>query len=547
MAMDFRGDDPGLCISRRIGRQEKGVQLMVTVRTKYGTLEGEQQYGYSVFRGIPYAAPPVGRLRFAPAQPPLSWTGIRDAKQFGAPALQLFTSNHVTQPDLLRISREDCLFANVSTPAPLIQDDSGMHPDSSAHLPVYVFIHGGAFETGGGNMPLYSGDSFVRKGIVYVNINYRMGVLGCLDLEALRAESNASGGFSLTDIMQALEWVHENIEQFGGDPECVTLGGESAGSDFVSRMLQTDHAGRTFQRAIMESGSARGYATKSRAGMGGDEVMLFQGRQYAALFGAEDSAEGLEQLRQLPGEEIIRRWYFTKEGVRTYWVSDPVSAGLIVPEDLLADVRHQKVGNVDLLHGYNSNEGSMFAGLLAGYKKYENWVRTTFPQHAEEIMQKYPADDSTAPEVLSDLISLVCFRTPILSYADQLASAGNKVYVYHFDLLTEKMKEEGLGVRHIAEMNFVFDKMLDLVGGENEQGRSVARLMNSAWAGFIKYGDPNAGFEEAGIRLPDGEWKPYQASDRQLLRIGAESHNETLERIEELEYFDRLLSEEYKS
>lgn len=156
---------------------------MITARTKYGLLEGERKYGYSVFRGIPYAAAPVGRRRFAPAAPSESWNGVRDATLFGAPAMQLYTSNHITQPDLLRTSREDCLFANVSTPAPLVQDAAGEHPDTSARLPMYIFLHGGGFETGGGQLQLYSGDAFVQQGIVYVTLNYRMGVFGCLKLE----------------------------------------------------------------------------------------------------------------------------------------------------------------------------------------------------------------------------------------------------------------------------------------------------------------------------------------------------------------------------
>ena len=520
---------------------------MLTVHIKNGILEGERKYGYSVFRGIPYAAAPVGRRRFAPAEPPESWNGVRSATQFGAPAMQLFSSNHVSQPDLLRISREDCLFANVSTPAPLVEDAAGEHPDPSARLPVYLFLHGGGFETGGGHLPLYSGDSFVQKGIVYVSINYRMGVFGCLELEALEAEHPSSGGYSITDVMQALEWVHENIEQFGGDPENVTVGGESGGAGFVSMMLQTDHAGRTFQRGILQSGSVRGFAPKSRAGKNAIEMMLDQGQRYAAMFDADDSAAGVDRLRSLPAEELIRRWYYSPQGVRMKLVSDPLMVGTIFDRDVIPDPRRQAAGSVDLLFGYNTDDGTMFAGLFADRQKYEEFIRQTFPVHAEEIMASYPADDRTARRVLGELITLVSFHSPLLAYGDAMSDKGRKVYAYQYDFLTEKLKAEGFGIRHIAELYFVFDKLLHLVGGDDEKGRSVAKLMNAAWCGFIKYGDPNAGIEEAGLDLQGQRWNPYNSTDRQVFRIHGNPHSGVADRLEELKYFDRLLTEEYRS
>ncbi len=518
---------------------------MITVRTKNGTLEGERKYGYSVFKGIPYAAAPVGAKRFAPAEPPESWNGVRDATRFGAPAIQLSTSNHITKPELLRISREDCLYANVSTPAPLVQDASGTHPDPSARLPVFLFLHGGGFETGGSNLPLYSGDAFVQKGIVFVSINYRMGVFGCLELEALETEHPSSGGYSITDVKQGLEWIHENIEQFGGDPENVTLGGQSAGAGFTSMMLQTDHAGRTFQRCIMESGSVRGFAPKSKAGAGSVEMMLAQGRQFAAMCGAEDNKEGVELLRKAPAEELILRWYFDEAGKRMKYVSDPLMVGTVFKQDVLPDPRIQTAGKVDLMFGYNTDDGSMFAGLFADRKKYLDFVTETFPVHAEEIMTNYPADDRTARSALGNLITLLSFHTPLIAYGDAMSAKGAKVYAYQFDYLTEKIREDGLGVRHIAELNFVFEKLLNLVGAEDEKGKAVARLMNSAFSGFIRNGDPNAGMEEAGVNLKNGSWNPYNTQDRQIFRISRDSRSERVERLEEMMYFDRLLNEEF--
>lgn len=520
---------------------------MITVHTKYGILEGERNYGYTVFRGIPYAAAPVGKRRFAPAEAPESWNGTRRAVQFGPPPIQLSTGEFSMLPVPLRSSREDCLFANVSTPAPLVEDSSGEHPDSSARLPVYLFLHGGGFDSGGSNLPLYSGQAFVQKGIVYVSVNYRLGVFGCLELEALEKEDPSSGGYSITDVMQAVRWIHENIEQFGGDPENVTVGGESAGAGLTSMLMQTDCAGRLFQRCIMESGSARGFVPNSRAGQGSVDWMLLQGQRLAAAFGVEDNAAGLDFLRKQKAEELAYRWYFTEDGRSMSVTSDPLMVGTIFQQDVIPDPRKQKLGNVDLLFGYNTDDGSMFAGLNAVRSKYEYLMHKTFPDHADEIMNRYPADDASSFKVLSDIITMLVFRSPILAYADPLADRGRKVFAYHFDYLTDKLREEKLGVRHIAELYFVFDKFLDFVGGDNVTGRSIAKLMNAAWCGFIKYGDPNRGIEEEGLDLQGQIWNPYDSVSRQVFRIGPKPGSESIERLDELKYFDRLLTEEYRS
>ena len=153
---------------------------MIRAVTNYGEIRGKKKEEYLAFRGIPYAKPPVGRLRFRPPQEPEPWEGIRDCTKFGAPALQLFAASHVLQPNILEISSEDCLYLNVNTPAikKVSNNSQDLVPDDTAALPVYVFLHGGAFETGGSNMPLYRGENFVNQGIVYVNINYRMSIFG---------------------------------------------------------------------------------------------------------------------------------------------------------------------------------------------------------------------------------------------------------------------------------------------------------------------------------------------------------------------------------
>ena len=227
------------------------------------------------------------------------------------------------------------------------------------------------------------------------------------------------------------------------------------------------------------------------------------------------------------------------------YVSDPLMVGTVFDRDVLPDPRIQKAGKVDLLFGYNTDDGSMFAGLFADRNKYRDFIKNTFPVHSEEIMSKYPADDRTARSVLGKLITTISFHTPLIAYGDAMSANGAKVYAYQFDYLTERIREDGLGVRHIAELNFVFEKLLNLVGAEDEKGKAVARLINSAFSGFIRNGDPNAGMEEAGVILREGSWNPYHLQDRQIFRISSVSRSERVEGLEEMMYFDRLLNEEF--
>lgn len=520
---------------RKVQKEKKGEEnrYMIRATTRYGMIKGKKKEGFLTFRGIPYARPPVGDLRFRPPQDPEPWEGIRDCTSFGAPALQLFAVNHVPQANILQSSSEDCLYLNVSTPAfrecEGISGGSDFVPDTEAKLPVYIFIHGGAYETGGGNMPLYRGERFAENGIVYVNINYRMNVMGFLSLEEFERESGTTGNFGVLDALCAVRWVHENIAAFGGDPENITVGGESAGAFTTSILMGLESARGLFRRCILESGSILGVARVAKYGEGHPVRMKEASRQIAADLGVSDSAEGVKRLRSMPAEDIIRAWFFRPDGTHRQMRSDPMLDGFLFDGDLIPNPRVQYLNDVDLLFGFNTDEGSIFADRNMSEEAYEAELVRIFGDRASEIRRRYPVDPGHTPfERMSDIIGLFSFKGAMLPYADMLSGRGKNVYGYHFAYLTERLRKEGFGCRHIAELNFVFQKELGFVGADDEQGRKVSDFMNRAWCNFIRTGNPGP------------EWPRYEEKDEKLLRIDENPQPEKLPRKDELRYFERI-------
>ena len=490
----------------------------------------EETGGVHAFLGIPYAKPPVGKLRFRPPQEPESWSGIKECKSYGAPSLQLVTNNHRTTANVLSISDEDCLYLNIRTKAPLEAENNAL-VDRTAKLPVYVFIHGGAYETGGGNMRQYEGQAFAEDDIVYVNINYRLSIFGALALDTLRAESGMTGCLQILDAAQAVKWIYENIEAFGGDPDNITIGGESAGAFTTSVLMCMPELKGMFKRCILESGSIRAGITSTFYGHGNPNLAVERSRCVISDLGCDDTAEGLERLRNIPAEELLYRWHFDKNGDPRGFSSSPVLDGLLFEGDIMPDPRVQSPNPVDLLFGFNTNEGTMFADPAITASDYQEKLRIMFPEHWQKILAKYPVDAEHTPyERLADIYGLQKFQGAMLPYADVLSDMGMSVYAYHFDYMTERLKKEGLGVRHIAELPFVFNRFLNVVGADDEKGNKMSNIMHTAWSSFIKTGDPSRG------------WEKYTSSQRRAMCFSAEGIVfRDIDRLEEMMWIDGLL------
>jgi para-nitrobenzyl esterase len=338
-------------------------------KTAQGKLHGKLINNGKVraFLGIPYAAPPVGNLRWKAPQPPARWKGVRDATNFGARCLQLPVFADMVFQD--GGPSEDCLYLNVFAPA---------GAKSKARLPVMFWIHGGGYAGGSASEPRHNGDFLPLKGVVLVTINYRLGVFGFLAISDLAGEAGTAGNYGLLDMVAALQWVHANIFKFGGDQENVTIFGESAGSMAVSTLMASPLAQGLFQKAIGESGGALNLGAPDSTTLG---VREEQGQKWAASLGANT----LAGLRALPAERILAA-SSADAGAPHF---SPVIDGRLLTEPVAATYAAGKQAHVPLLAGWNRDENPSLAKDMT----VEMWKQTAarlFPGSCRGIPQSLP-------------------------------------------------------------------------------------------------------------------------------------------------------------
>ena len=460
------------------------------VETSVGRIEGLAETGVQVFRGIPFAAPPVGALRFRAPQAPEPWTGVREAMRFGPPAPQAPSPvmRMLGGQDELRWS-EDCLRLNVWTPAA----DRGRRP-------VLVWIHGGAFTTGSGGFPIYDGSSLARRGdVVVVTINYRLGALGFLALPAFeREEGNVVGNFGLLDQMRALEWVRENAESFGGDPGNVTVFGESAGAMSLGALLGAPAARGLFRAAILQSGAAHNVSDAE------------QGERVAHVFAKELGVDpsDLRRLREAPAAAILEAQV---RSVNALWgevrglAFQPVLDGRTLPRPPLDVVREGGARGVDLLVGTNLEEYKLYrptdpkvesldeAALL---RRLARVVPGGEPA-ARRAIETYRLQREGAAASPTELWFAVetdrLFRVPALRLADAQAPHAARTFTYLFTWPSPALGGK-LGSCHALELPFVFGTF-DLPGlrafvGDGDEAARLSQRMQDAWLAFARSGDP---------------------------------------------------------
>ncbi len=450
----------------------------VVVATTAGRVAGRVEAdGLKSFLGIPYAQPMVGDLRFAKPLAPHPWPGVYPALAFGPVFPQIFDK---TEPSSLYFQDEDCLRLNVWTPAV-----------DTARRPVMVFIHGGAYIWGSGADPLYDCGNLTRRGnVVCVNLNYRMGALGYLDLsEVGGADYLDSGNLGVLDQVAALEWVRDNIASFGGDPANVTVFGESAGAGSTATLLTVKQAQGLFHRAIVQSGAFR--ITHSK------EYALSVTRRFMELTGVSDitGLKALSPAAILKAQEKL----INEAGLGCDRLFGPVRDGRIVPEDPLAAVRAGCAKGVDLLTGTTEDEA-----------RY--WIRyvSVLPYTPASIMLSFTPDTKVwptsmrdaviarykekMPEVKSGDVGLAIatdffFRMPQIHLAEAQANFGHTwMYLFTWD----SPVESGVyGSEHALELRFVFNN-LDAEVGTNPP-LSLVEAMQDAWIAFAKTGNPNHG------------------------------------------------------
>jgi para-nitrobenzyl esterase len=431
-----------------------------TVVVESGTLAGESNGSISVFKGIPYATPPVGELRWRAPKSPQRWHGVRRAVTFGAACAQDPALGGNPRPQ-----SEDCLYLNVWTPADA----------APASLPVMVWIHGGGFVAGAGFQNLYDGANFARDGVVLVSINYRLNAMGFFSHPGLQGGAN----FGLMDEIAALQWVKKNIAGFGGDPRRVTVFGESAGGDSVLFLL-TASVPDLFQQAIIESGP--GYRRpKTQAEEQAHDIKLAE----AAGVSATGSAK---QLRALAPEKFFGDFYG----------AGPFIDGHLVRQFPLAVFEQGKARRIPLIIGSNSDEGS----IAKIYSQAVPEILSAMGDQAPRVREAYGAVGSVEAAFGRQLFGDVVFGAASRRIA-ALNSISAPTFLYQFDYLTADLRGKRPGAAHVSEVPYVFDTLVNWWAPPTDEDKTMAILVHSCWVSFAKLGHPECGG-------PDS-WSPYDS------------------------------------
>ncbi len=485
------------------------------VKVKNGMLEGTENSGIREFKGIPFAAPPVGDLRWKPPQPVKDWSGVREAKAFGPRAMQLpLFGDMVFRSDGVS---EDCLYLNVWTPA----------RSASDRLPVLVYFYGGGYMAGDGSEPRYDGEMMARQGIVTLTVNYRLGVFGFLAHPELSKESpkNASGNYGLLDQAAALQWVRENISAFGGDPNRITIAGESAGSISVSAQVISPLSRNLIHGAIGESGSIMGALSA---------VPLDEGEKAGLAFMEEAGASSLAELREMSAEKLLE--------IRGR--HSPTIDGYFFPEDPVAIYKAGQQAQIPLMVGWNSQEMHYRALMRDKELTMENFqtaIRERYGDDAEAILEAYsPSSEEELGQVATDLAGDGFIGFSTWRWSDLHSRTSDEpVFRYYYARarpiaraeLAEggKLKEDqsatpNTGASHSAEIEYAMGNLpTNRVYDWQPEDFKVSVIMQSFFANFIKTGDPNGLGVPAWPAVESGGPAPVMIIDTDT-RVEMETH-----------------------
>jgi para-nitrobenzyl esterase len=455
-----------------------------------------------VYRGVPFAAPPVGDMRWKAPQPAVAWQGTRQAADFSNACWQTPypAAAAIYQAKLPPLS-EDCLYLNIWTPAKSAKD----------RLPVMVWIHGGGFTRGFSGTSSYNGEPLARKGAIIVTINYRLGVFGFFAHPELSAESghHASGNYALLDQIAALQWVQKNIAAFGGDPTRVTIFGESAGSWAVNALMASAQAKGLFQRAIGESGGLFSpMKTLAEAEKEGEKLAgsLLPAQNAEATDGTRVQ-HTLKALRAKSAEELLKA--SDRETVRT------IVDGWVLPQDVATIFAQGKQNDVPLLVGYNADEGTALAPQGASMKAFMfvGGVHQRYGSQADALLKIYPtASDEQAVSSFYSVYRDQAFGWEMRTWARMATKTGHQVaYMYYFSRRPPGPQSARLRAFHASEIAYVFGTFVWPFPWEDTD-KKLSDAMTSYWVNFAATGNPNGG---ALVK-----WPSYSAKDDQALEFG---------------------------
>ena len=443
-------------------------QQPAPVKVEEGLLQGTSEDGLMVYRGIPFAAPPVGDLRWRAPQPAAKWDGIHQATKFAPGPIQAWGAPAGKS--------EDCLYLNIWSPA----------KSTSDRIPVFVWIYGGGFNGGSTSEPNYSGENLAKKGVVLVSIAYRVGQLGFLAHPELSVESpnHVSGNYGLLDMIAGLQWIQKNIAAFGGDPNKVTVFGESAGGIAVSMLCASPLAKGLFHGAISESGGS----------FGPPRPLTYPGENLKRLSDAEragkayaDSAKvsSIAEMRKLSPDKL--------PAIRG--LAWPIIDGYVIPDDQYNLYEAGKFNDTPILVGYNSDEGASFSPSKTP-EDYIKGVRVRYGKFARDLLNAYPVGTTTVPKTARDLARDAAFGWHTWSWARLQSKMGkSKAFYYYFDHhpeFPEDSPKAGYGSPHGQDVAYVFQHLNATSPEATSTDQAISEAMATYWTNFAKYGDPSS-------------------------------------------------------
>lgn len=473
-----------------VNAQQSDLNIIQTAAGKISGTVGEDK-SIHIFKGIPFAAPPVGDLRWKAPQPVTPWAGVKECTDFAKSPIQgkpnefgVYTREFLIKDEPLS---EDCLYLNVWTGA----------KSAGEKRPVMVWIYGGGFVSGGTNVPIYDGEALAKKGIILVSVPYRVGILGFLAHPELTKESpnHASGNYGLMDLLAALKWIQKNIAAFGGDPANVTIAGQSAGSMAVNSLVASPLGKGLFKKAIAESGASFiagpfGGTTLKRAEMAGVKTAEGLG------------ATSLADLRKLPAEALLKQFG-----------GGPIVDGYVLSESIGAIFAANKENAVPVLTGWNADDA--FLGPLKTAAEYTADAKKKYGNKATEFLRLFPASTDAEAEASQIAISRdQIFGIQNYTWAKVQSAKGKaKIYVYRFTRrlpATEAFKK--YGAFHTGEVAYVFNNLKFLHRPFEPIDHQLANTISSYWVNFVKSGNPN------GTELPT--WPAFNTATNQVMYLG---------------------------
>jgi para-nitrobenzyl esterase len=482
------------------------------VRVEQGIVQGSLEDGLRVFKGVPFAAPPVGELRWKAPRPVEKWEGVKLTTGFAPSPMQ--AGNPPSGKS------EDCLYLNIWTPA----------KSAKERLPVLVWIYGGGFSFGSTAEPVYNGEKLAEKGVVVVSIAYRVGQFGFLAHPELSAENpdSVSGNYGLLDQIAGLRWIQNNIAAFGGDPGRVTIFGESAGGISVSMLCASPLAKGLFHGAISQSGGSFG-PTRPTTFPGENMKILAQAEAEGEKYLQKAGVASLAELRAIEADSLPMEW-----GMGNAW---PIVDGYVIPDDQYKLYEAGQYNDVPILVGYNSDEGLSFTWVKTPEAFIED-VKLRYGKFADDLLKVYPVGENSVTKTARDLARDAAFGWHTWIWARLQAKTGkSEVYYYYFDQhpdYPEDSPRYGHGSPHGQDVAYVFQQLDSTKQEITGSDRVISEAMGIYWTNFAKTGNPN------GEGVP--EWPAFSDENPVVMYLGQTPHTGPVPSEESLKVLDEYFT-----